>query len=553
MQFQRIGAGSGKRKSEGETHASKRPKLEEIGKGYYSMYRYRPTKKTPLSIDKFEEATLKRMKLLAKLYELDGRKAGEGFIEQAKTIVGQPQFQFRDTLGEGEKKEPFDEDSISHFALRLGLCISERWRQWFVKYELLLFKVRMSALVARQQQMLLQMNNIQVQEVEETELKSLRDQLKIVLDDNSPVEEKYYKVPFQRVLKLVEKRKVLIKKGQAYVPHRHVMQLLEASYRAHLMAEVNKASKARVALEPAERDRILAFLDHVVENHDLDTQQNLDSIDLGSKLDRRQIHEVAQIHFPLCMRHLDEHLRDDHHLKFHGRWQYGLFIKQLGLTLEDALEFWKGEMSQSGKKVTLETWNKSRYAYNIRHYYGAEGKRTSYTAPSCNKIIMGPPPAPEQFHGCPFRHWNETQLRRELQKPRLHPAVAQGKQAALFGAKIELTPSQIDDTIKKAKDGFYTAACQQYFVLTHPTTHEESLFHNPVLYYAASKRYVEEQASKDAQAQPAIGSPSTPAQKTYVKVGSPDQASPKPEVKTEAATPAAAAPAGEEAMTEGSP
>ena len=39
-------------------------------------------------------------------------------------------------------------------------------------------------------------------------------------------------------------------------------------------------------------DRILAFLDHVVENHDLDTQQNLDSIDLGSKLDRRQIHEV---------------------------------------------------------------------------------------------------------------------------------------------------------------------------------------------------------------------------------------------------------------------
>ena len=37
--------------------------------------------------------------------------------------------------------------------------------------------------------------------------------------------------------------------------------------------------------------------------------------------------QVAQIHFPLCMRHLDEHLRDDHHLKFHGRWQYGLFIK----------------------------------------------------------------------------------------------------------------------------------------------------------------------------------------------------------------------------------
>lgn len=40
--------------------------------------------------------------------------------------------------------------------------------------------------------------------------------------------------------------------------------------------------------------------------------------------------QVAQVHFPLCMRHLDEHLRDDHHLKFSGRWQYGLFIKVWG-------------------------------------------------------------------------------------------------------------------------------------------------------------------------------------------------------------------------------
>eukprot|EP00668_Euglena_longa_P015317 GGOE01019384.1.p1 GENE.GGOE01019384.1~~GGOE01019384.1.p1 ORF type:complete len:549 (-),score=177.36 GGOE01019384.1:244-1758(-) len=473
------------------------------------MYRYRPVVRRALAIDKFEDATLKRMKLLTKLYELDGRKAGEGFLEQARAIVEQPHFQF-------ECSEQYDEDTLSHFALRLALCVSERWRQWFVKYELLLFKVRMSAMAAQRQQELLELNNIQVEEVAEKELQDMREQLRAVLDpdDRGQAEEKYYKVPFQRVLKLVERRKVLLRLGKAFVPHRHVIQLLEATFRAHLMSELNKATKARVALEPSERDRILAFLDHVLENHDVEARQAVDALDLGAKLDRRQIHEVAQVHFPLCMRHLDEHLKEDHHLKFSGRWQYGLFIKGLGLSMEDALEFWKGEMAQSGKKVTAETWNKSRYAYNIRHYYGAEGKRTSYTAVSCTKIIMGPAPGPEQHHGCPFRHWNEVQLRKELQRPRPLPGGNQDKQAAVFGPKVELTPSQVDETVKKAKDGFYTAACLQYFSLTHPGTFEESLFHNPIHYYAGSRKYAEERSVKEEVKPSSSLSPS----KTYVSI-----------------------------------
>jgi DNA primase large subunit len=49
-------------------------------------------------------------------------------------------------------------------------------------------------------------------------------------------------------------------------------------------------------------------------------------------------------------------------MKHMGRMQYGLFLKGIGVTLEDALEFWRSEFAQKFGNSVFE----KKYAYNIK-------------------------------------------------------------------------------------------------------------------------------------------------------------------------------------------
>lgn len=89
--------------------------------------------------------------------------------------------------------------------------------------------------------------------------------------------------------------------------------------------------------------------------------------------------------------------------------QYGLFLKGIGVTLEDALRFWRDAFS---KKTDGAAFDK-KYAYSIRHYYGKEGRQTNYTPYGCQKIISSSV-GPGEYHGCPFRHMDRDSLCQKL-------------------------------------------------------------------------------------------------------------------------------------------
>jgi DNA primase large subunit len=222
-----------------------------------------------------------------------------------------------------------------------------------------------------------------------------------------------------------------------------------------------------------ESERVVPFLSAVTVHDPI--YKNVEF--KGGQVIPEQIDSLAQQSFPLCMKVLNRELRGKHHLRHQGRQQYGLFLKGIGLSLDDALRFWREEFTRN---MTSDQFDKS-YAYNIRHNYGKEGKRTNYTAYGCMKIITGlAPPTSEDHHGCPFKNFSATALKNEMK-----------------AYKRE----QVDAIIELVEGKHYQVACRRYFEMTHPNIKETNPemakeddgtpFNHPNAYYQKSRQLLD--------------------------------------------------------------
>lgn len=160
-----------------------------------------------------------------------------------------------------------------------------------------------------------------------------------------------------------------------------------------------------------EDDRITPILTHLSKNFTTPDSSYSDSSTsiLGAEISARNIDTLSS-HFPLCMQSLHLILRRDCHLKYFGRLQYTLFLKGIGLNLEQCLIFWRSSFS----KITDDTFNKE-YRYNVRYAYGdvgGDGNRRGYgSSPfSCQRILTQHAPGPGEAHGCPYRHFSLDNL-----------------------------------------------------------------------------------------------------------------------------------------------
>ncbi|XP_069462279.1 DNA primase large subunit isoform X1 [Ambystoma mexicanum] len=434
----------------------------------HSLQFYQEPPSENISLAEFETFAIERLKLLKSVENLGVSyvKTNDQYKAKLESELRKLKFPYR-PVNEAIKDDEYDQrrkDHISHFILRLAYCQSEDLRRWFIQQEMDLFRYRFSVLTKGAIQEFLNHNKLKYDAISVEEKESYKEKLRLSTPGLSTTkidEQEFYKVPFQDALDLVRPRKVFLRKGFAYIPHQEIITIVLNDFRTKLSKALALTARALPAVQSDERlQPLLNHLSHSYIGKDYTAQKNVGTISL------EQLDSLSSTSFPLCMRQLHKALRDTHHLRHGGRMQYGLFLKGIGLTLDQALQFWKLEFMKG--KVDAEKFDKT-YSYSIRHNYGKEGKRTDYTPYSCMKIILTNPPSQGDFHGCPFRHSDPELLKQKLQS-------------------YKIPSAGITQVLELVKGMHYQLACQKYFELIHNVEDCGFSLNHPNQYFAESQR-----------------------------------------------------------------
>jgi len=367
-------------------------------------------------------------------------------------------------------------DHYSHFILRLAFSGTEDLRRRFARVETMLFKLRFQADDARERRAFVESLNLHWEMVSEEEKRDLGEQLLAATPGLRRLEdESWFKVDWTRVPELVEHRTALLRKGKAYVPMREQMSMIMTEFTDRLEKGLELTARALPRLD--EDDRLTPILNHLSKNFATPdaTFSESDASLAGAPITAANIDTLSQ-HFPLCMKHLHTELRKNSHLKHYGRLQYTLFLKGIGLTLEDCLIFWR----QAFNKITDDTFNKE-YRYNVRHAYGDVGgdanrRGRGYSPYSCQKILTEHPPGTGEAHGCPYRHFSVDNLTSMLQATGIHDRdVLRGVKEDVEKKRFHIACNRVFEwahkaELKKVKDeGIWGPA--ELDTIVHPNTY----------------------------------------------------------------------------------
>ena len=308
-----------------------------------------------------------------------------------------------------------------------------------------IFRFKFSALGSEQVKEYVQLYEMGYKPIHNDQKEELRLELTSSVDNIDNID--FYKVSFLAVLDLVRQRRCFLKGGFAYVSSADFGSIIGNHHQKFI--DQGLASVMKILPELENDDRIVGIIKNL---HNSYIGKDY-TINKDADVPIESLNQLSLKSFPPCMRSSHEYLRSTHHLKYFGRLQYGLFLKGIGVTLEDSIRFWREEFI---KIVDPDKFDKN-YAYGIRYNYGKEGSRTNWTPWSCIKVI-NQHPAAQDTCGCPFKLWDPIEMRNKLIN---------------YGAN----PVNVQDVVSLASKGHFQLACGRYFEITHNTTLDEGINH----------------------------------------------------------------------------
>eukprot|EP01083_Nonionella_stella_P092256 258196_1 len=375
-----------------------------------------------VTLDRFEELVVSRLTLLRWIESQKLHRKGTKQKQQNKN-KNQTQTCLDDLLKEHHLLNHPLYDNLSHFICRLAFSQIKEYSSWFIRHEVTLFESKYVLSSCKSQQhialKLLNHNQYPLYNANDIILNDLngRTPIPFFQFDSTSVKSHYLQnkylpfhiLPFNECCpKLIAQRLVYIRNGFVFVPHFLFSGILCDRYQQYLRKQMRNMQQVWLNMKQDEAvmyelskvihiikniHKIRIPLDHPVRNaHD-------------TVINHCNINEYVRL-FPLCMRYSYESLLEHGHLKNNARIQLTLFLKGIGLSLQEALLFFKRHFIQKQSQFN------SHYAYYIRHQYGKAGAAVDYTPFACAKIIMKSEDkrSNDDHYGCPFKMFDKARL-----------------------------------------------------------------------------------------------------------------------------------------------
>lgn len=413
-------------------------KLSTVYKNRLSFYDTPPLGE--ITLEEFEQWAIDRSKVLVEIESClaRGKTLRELAVELKPLLAKHLPLSVYTGKNEAQVIAERTKDHYLHYVLKLAFSRSPELRERFQKAEVTLFKIRYQTMATKQEQNdLLRSLNVTFDPVSENEKRSLYQELydsnytnimfhlKSNVDTSSGAQvnsqlikqqfakEQFIKVDFEAVSESVSNRSVFLKAGKAYILASQSLTLLSNEFAKFLASSLVKISYIYPRLD--EEDRLLPILSHLSSNFTaLDYQADYNSENGANSDINSESVTTPEImkHFPLEMRYLMKALMREHHLKYIGRTQLTLFLKGVGLNVDESLRFFGKWFTMNGN-MTMEKFNKE-YRYNIRHCYGLEGSRINYKPWDYATILLKPKPGKNEYHGLIYRDLKPEALLNEL-------------------------------------------------------------------------------------------------------------------------------------------
>lgn len=340
---------------------------------------------------------------------------------------------------------------LGHLAFRLTAALSENriFKNWLLESEGDLFEIRFRGVyeekvkenILRDLFGTLLIGWKRISDETGMDRRTLRRELTHVLkrDPGS----KIIAFPFEKVPEMLKERKGVLVNGWLITgwlkrgyQGSNVSSVAKRAFQRKLEDKIRNISK-KIERDTEEKEDLktlaIKLADYWKKNRAHDTFRSTFE---GEELENKKLYERVDL-FPLCMALLYRDIIKKGYLPHEGRLQLGFFLKEVGMNVEEQLQFWY-EHSVDDAGMSWKEF-KNGPGYQVRHLYGLVGGGIDYNAPKCETII--------NRYICPFANLSQMKLKEKISS--------------------EMSASSKQKIVEKARKGNYQTACGTHLQEKH--------------------------------------------------------------------------------------